>query len=74
MAKTGRLVIVDEEPKMGSAAGTIASIVAEEGFDSLKKPIKLVCAPDTPVPFSPPLEQRWMPNEERIIKAIQEIM
>lgn len=56
VAKTGRLVIVDEEPKTGSAACTIASIVAEEGFDLLKAPVKLVCAPDTPIPFSPPGE------------------
>jgi len=74
VAKTGRLVIVDEEPRTGSAAGSIASVVAEEGFDSLKKPIKLVCAPDTPIPFSPPLEKRWMPNEERIIKAVKDII
>jgi len=74
VAKTGKLVIVDEEPKMGSAACSIAAVVAEEGFDCLKKPIKLVCAPDTPVPFSPPLEKFWMPSEERIIQAVKEIM
>jgi pyruvate/2-oxoglutarate/acetoin dehydrogenase E1 component len=74
VAKTGRLVIVDEEPKMGSAACSVAAVVAEEGFGSLKKPVKLVCAPDTPIPFSPPLEKFWMPSEERIIQAVKEVM
>jgi len=71
--KTGRLVIMDEEPKTGSAAGEISSIVAEEAFDLLDAPIKRVCAPDTPVPFSPPLEKFWMPDEEDLIKAVTEI-
>jgi pyruvate/2-oxoglutarate/acetoin dehydrogenase E1 component len=72
--KTGKLVIVDEEPKTGSAAGEISAIVAEEAFDLLNAPIKRVCAADTPIPFSPPLEKFWMPDEEDLIKAITEIM
>ena len=72
--KTGRLVIMSEEPKTGSAAGEISAIVAEEAFDFLDAPIKRVCAPDTPVPFSPVLEKFWMPDEEDLIKAVTEIM
>lgn len=72
--KTSKLVIMDEEPKTGSAASEIAAIVAEEGFDLLEAPIKRVCAPDTPVPFSPVLEKFWMPDEEDLIKAVTEIM
>lgn len=72
--KTGRLVIMDEEPKTGSAAGEISAIVAEEAFDSLKAPIRRVCAPDTPIPFSPALEKIWLPDEENLIKAVTEIM
>src|SRR5208283_3679488 len=49
--KTGRLVIMDEEPKTGSAAAEIAALVADEAFDFLDAPIKRVCAPDTPIPF-----------------------
>lgn len=71
--KTGRLVIMDEEPKTGSAAGEISAIVAEEAFDFLDAPIKRVCAPDTPVPFSSVLEKFWMPDEENLIKAVTEI-
>jgi len=71
--KTGRLVIISEEPMTGSAAGEISAIVAEEAFDFLDAPIKRICAPDTPVPFSPVLEKFWMPSEERLIKAVTEI-
>jgi len=71
--KTGKLVIMDEEPKTGSAASEIAATIAEEAFDFLDAPIKRVCAPDTPIPFSKPLEQFWMPDEENLIKAISEI-
>ncbi len=72
--KTGRLVIMDEDPKTANAAAEIAAIVADEAFDSLDAPIKRVCAPDTPVPYSPVLENFWMPDEENLIKAINEIM
>jgi pyruvate dehydrogenase E1 component beta subunit len=74
VGKTGRLVIVDEEPKSGSAASIIAGLVAEAGFDLLKKPVKLVCSPNTPIPFSPVLEKFWMPSEERIIQAAKEVI
>jgi len=72
--KTGRLVIMSEEPRTGSAAGEISAIVAEEAFDFLDAPIKRVCALDAPVPFSPVLEKFWMPDEEGLIKAVTEIM
>ena len=72
--KTGRLVIMDEEPKTGSAASEIAAVVAEEAFAALKAPIKRVCAPDTPIPFSPALEKAWVPDEADLIKAVTGIM
>jgi len=71
--KTGKLVIMDEEPLTGSAAGEIAAIVADKGFYYLDAPIKRVCAPDSPVPFSPNLEKLWMPDEEDLIEAVREI-
>jgi len=72
--KTGRLVIMTEEPKTGSAAGEIMSVITEEAFDFLNAPVKRVCAPDTPIPFSPVLEKFYMPDEENLIQAISEIM
>jgi pyruvate dehydrogenase E1 component beta subunit len=71
--KTGKLVIIDEVPKTGGAASAISAIVAEEAFDFLDAPIKRVCAPDTPIPFSAVLEKFWMPDEEDLIKAVTEI-
>jgi pyruvate dehydrogenase E1 component beta subunit len=72
--KTGRLVIMDEEPITGSVASEIAAIVADEAFDHLDAPIKRVCAPDTPIPFNPDLERAWMPNEDDLIETVTGIM
>lgn len=72
--KTNRIVIMDEEPKTGSVASEIAAIVAEEAFNYLDAPIKRVCAPDTPIPYSSILEKFWMPDEENLIEAINEII
>ncbi|MGB2815365.1 MAG: alpha-ketoacid dehydrogenase subunit beta [Dehalococcoidales bacterium] len=72
--KTGRLVVFTEECETGSFAGQVAAIVADEGFDYLDAPIKRVNAPDTPVPYGIVLEDYWIPNEENLIKKINEIL
>ena len=72
--KTGRLVILHEATRTGGFGGEIAAVVAGEAFAALKAPIKRVAAPDIPVPFSPPLEQFYIPNEGQLIKAIKAIM
>jgi pyruvate dehydrogenase E1 component beta subunit len=72
--KTGRLIIVDQAQKTGSVAGEIAAIVAEEGFDYLKAPIKRVCALDTSIAYSKPLEEYIIPNEDKIIATVKEIV
>ncbi len=74
VAKTHRLVIVDEDNPRCSAATDIAAMVADEGFDTLDAPIKRVTAPHTPVPFSPPLEQFYIPSPDRIADAVREIV
>lgn len=74
VARTHRLVIVDEDNPRCSAAADIAAMVADKGFDTLDAPIKLVTAPHTPVPFSPPLEQYYVPSPERIAETIREIV
>jgi pyruvate/2-oxoglutarate/acetoin dehydrogenase E1 component len=68
--KTGRLVVFTEECKTGSFASEIAAIIAEEAFDYLDAPIKRINAPDTPVPYSPVLEDFYLPKEEDLIKAV----
>ncbi|HUU65062.1 MAG TPA: alpha-ketoacid dehydrogenase subunit beta [Dehalococcoidales bacterium] len=73
VSKTGRLVIFTEECETGSFAGQVAAIVADEGFDYLDAPIKRVNAPDTPVPYGVIMEDFWIPNEDKLIKAVNEI-
>ena len=72
--KTGRIVIVSEDCKTAGVSAEIAAVVAEEAIDYLDAPIKRVAEPDTPIPFSPPLENFVIPDENRIIKAVKEIV
>ena len=69
--KTGRLVVVDESPPRCSLAADIAAQVAEHGFDLLKGPILTVTCPHAPAPFSPALEDLYMPSVDRIEAAIR---
>lgn len=71
VAKTGRLVVVDEANPICSMASEIASIVAERGFDYLDAPIKKVTAPHTPVPATPCLEAHYVPSVDNIVTAIK---
>jgi pyruvate dehydrogenase E1 component beta subunit len=72
--KTHRLLIVHEEVKFAGSGAEIAAMVAEKAFDYLDAPIVRVGAPFTPVPFSPPLEQEFIPSEEKIIQAAKKMM
>jgi acetoin:2,6-dichlorophenolindophenol oxidoreductase subunit beta len=72
IAKTNRVVIVDEGHMRGGAAADIAALIAEKGFDSLDAPIKRVTALDVPIAFSPPLEKAAIPDEAKIEAAIRE--
>lgn len=74
VSKTNKVVIVDEDTPMCSMASEISSIIADKGFDFLDAPIKKVNSPHTPVPYNRDLEFSFMPSEERVIKAIQEIV
>ncbi|MFW9847085.1 MAG: alpha-ketoacid dehydrogenase subunit beta, partial [Candidatus Thorarchaeota archaeon] len=72
--KTGRLVLATEETKTGATTGEVAAIIQEEAFDWLDAPIIRVNAPDTPIPFSPVLEQNFIPSKDRIAEAIKSIV
>jgi pyruvate/2-oxoglutarate/acetoin dehydrogenase E1 component len=72
--KTHRLLIVHEEVKFAGSGAEIAAMVAEKAFDYLDAPIVRVGAPFTPVPFSPALEQEFIPSEEKIIQAAKKMM
>jgi len=72
--KTGRLVVLHEATRTGGFGGEIAALAAEEAFGSLKAPVKRLAAPDIPVPFSPPLEQFYIPNENQLVEVIKSIV
>jgi pyruvate/2-oxoglutarate/acetoin dehydrogenase E1 component len=72
--KTGRVVIVSEDCRTGGVSAEIAALVAERALDYLDAPVKRVTTPDTPIPFSPSLEQFIIPNEQSIIKAVKEVV
>lgn len=72
--RTGRLVIVDESPPRCSLAADISAIVAQKAFKALKAPIEMVTCPHTPVPFSPTLEDLYLPSAERIQAAITKVL
>jgi pyruvate dehydrogenase E1 component beta subunit len=71
VAKTGRLVVVDEAPLTGGLASAIAGMVAERGFWSLRAPIQRVARADAPVPYSPPLEKFVTPDADKIEAAVR---
>jgi len=72
--RTGRLVLVDQSTRHGSAAAVIAAEVASEGFAALKAPIRLVTALDATIPYSEPLEAHILPDEAKIVAAVQQVV
>jgi len=71
--KTNKLLVVHEDTRTGGIAGEIAAIVCEEAFEDLDGPILRVTSLDTPVPYSPPLEERFLPNAEKVAAAAREL-
>jgi pyruvate dehydrogenase E1 component beta subunit len=74
VAKTGRLVAVDESYPVCGAASEWAAVVAEKGFKSLKAPVQRLSSQHVPVPFSPVLEKMMVPSPEGIIEAVHGAM
>ena len=72
VARTSRLVIVEENPYQGGWGGTLASIVAEEGFFDLDAPIRRVASACVPLPFSANLEDVVIPSVDRIAEAVRQ--
>jgi len=72
--KTGRLVIVHESHKFGGFGAEVAAQIAEDAITYLDAPIIRVAAPETPVPFSEPLEENHVPSEKKILNAVLAVM
>ena len=73
VARTNRLLVVHEDTRTGGIAGEIAAIVCEGAFQHLDAPVFRVTALDTPVPYSSPLEERFLPNAEKVAAAAREL-
>jgi len=74
VAKTNRIVVVDEDTPRCSMSSEIAAIVADKAFDSLDAPVKRVTAPHTPVPYSKPLETAFIPDEAAVIGTTKRLL
>ena len=72
--KCNRVMIIHEDTRTGSVGESIAAIIQEEAFDWLDAPIRVIGALDTPVPYSPPLEEEFLPSEDEIEKAARELL
>jgi pyruvate dehydrogenase E1 component beta subunit len=73
VAKTGRVVLVDNAHRTCNAAAEIAAVIAEEAFEYLRKPIRRLSTPDVHIPFSPSLEKTIFPGRETIADAVRSL-
>ena len=71
--KTGRVVLVDQAPRHASAAAVIAGEIAEQTVGFLRA-LRMVTALDTPIPYSEPLENYVVPNEDKIVEAVKSVV
>jgi 2-oxoisovalerate dehydrogenase E1 component beta subunit len=71
--KCGKVVLLHEDTRVGGMAGELAAVISEKAFEDLDGPIVRVTAPDTPVPFSPPLEECFLPNVQKIADAARQL-
>jgi 2-oxoisovalerate dehydrogenase E1 component beta subunit len=66
--KTSKVLLLHEDTRTGGLAGELAVSITESVFDYLDAPIVRVTAPDTPVPYSPPLEDAFLPNASKVVE------
>jgi 2-oxoisovalerate dehydrogenase E1 component beta subunit len=71
--KTGRALVLSEEPRTGSVAGEVAARIAEEAFAWLDGPVHRLTCLDTPVPYSPPMEEFYLPNVDKLVARVRRL-
>jgi len=71
--KTNRVIILHEDTRTGGIAGEIAAVINEDCFDSLDAPIARIASLDTPVPFSPPLEEHFLPKVADVVREARKL-
>ena len=73
VSRTGKLLVLHEDTRTAGFGAEIAATVGEESFEYLDAPVLRVAAPDTPVPFSPPLEKAFIPQVDDVVQAIERL-
>jgi len=71
--KTSKALVLHEDTLTGGFGAEIAATIAEEAFENLDAPVRRIAAPDTPVPFSPPLEKAFIPQVEDVVAGLKEL-
>ena len=71
--RVSKVMILHEDTRTGGMGAEIAAVVAEEAFDDLDGPIVRITAPDTPVPYSPPLEDVFIPQPDDVVTAARRL-
>jgi 2-oxoisovalerate dehydrogenase E1 component beta subunit len=71
--KTNKVLVLTEEQLSGSVAGEVAARIAERAFAWLDGPVHRLCCPDTPVPYSPTLEEAYLPNTDKLVTRVREL-
>ena len=71
--KTSKALVLHEDTRTGGFGAEIVATIMEEGFENLDAPVKRITAPDTPVPFSPPLEKAFIPQVEDVVAGLKEV-
>jgi 2-oxoisovalerate dehydrogenase E1 component beta subunit len=71
--KTGKVLLLHEDTRTGGMAGELAASITESVWDYLDGPILRVTAPDTPVPYSPPLEEAFLPNTAKVVEQARQL-
>ncbi len=72
--RINKVIILHEDVRTGGMGGEIAAVIAEKAFDALDGPIVRVTAPDTPVPYSPPLEDAFIPQSADVVEAARRLV
>jgi 2-oxoisovalerate dehydrogenase E1 component beta subunit len=71
--KTSKVLVLHEDTRTGGFGAEIAATIAEEAFEDLDAPVKRIAAPDTPVPFAPPLEKAFIPQVDDVVAGLREL-
>jgi 2-oxoisovalerate dehydrogenase E1 component beta subunit len=71
--RTSKVLVLHEDTRTGGFGAEIAATIAEEAFEHLDAPLKRIAAPDSPVPFSPPLEKAFIPQVDDVVAGLREL-